>query len=507
MDLRVRGGQRLRPDYDLLAASKHLDGRKRDLPMVFAGAGTPQELAAAGVRDRAALIRVQVPDDLVWPWRHAYAQNAARTARDNASAAGAKLALIYVDVAGAPALLGNFVSSTDAMLTLTLSRDEGEALRTRTRTTLTLGGNSNPSYVYHLRRDHPGGVPARPERPVDPKAMVKLETKYHADRPHMFDSIWAPLGPKDPWSSQSTWRFPGPTARTEYVGEGDDLRWLRQIVQVGRTAQGTDEQFWWGSDDYFRKGQRRPAENWFGAPLRIGAIEVTTPVVRENTCGFCRDGDVLLAGQYWLDGATGHNMVAATGNSTWKLTRDGTVIPPLSSSPRRFQLPAGPGVYRLETTDTAYGLDSVRTLAPRVDTVYTFRSDTPTPGRPAGYVCPINTGSCSFQPVLQLDYDLNLDLSNQAGAGRLHHFTVTAAAHGLTPNRARVQGMTVWTSTDGGTSWHHALAVPTGNGRFEVVTNHPARSRTDGFVWLRVHAWDADGNRTEQTIQRAYALR
>ena len=237
VDLRVRGGGRLSPDYDLLTVSSHLDGKQRSLPVVFAGAGKPEELAAAGVKGRAALVRIQIPADMTWPWRHVQALNEARAARDAAAAAGAALALVYVDVANAPALLGNSVPSTDDIVALTLSRTEGEALRKRGRTTLTLGGESNPSYVYHLRRDHLDGVPSTPERPVNPKAMVKLETEYHADKPHMFDSIWGVLGPKDPFSSETTWRFPGPTARTEYVGEGDDLRWLRYIIQVGMLAQ------------------------------------------------------------------------------------------------------------------------------------------------------------------------------------------------------------------------------------------------------------------------------
>ncbi|MER7415903.1 S8 family serine peptidase [Micromonospora peucetia] len=507
VDLRVRGGGRLSPDYDLLTVSSHLDGKQRSLPVVFAGAGKPAELAAAGVKGKAALVRIEIPADMTWPWRLVQSLNEARAARDAAAAAGAALVLVYVDVANAPALLGNSVPSTDDIVALTLSRNEGEALRKRGRTTLTLDGESNPSYVYHLRRDYPAGVPSTPERPVNPKAMVKLETEYHADKPHLFDSIWGVLGPKDPFSSQTTWRFPGPTARTEYVGEGDDLRWLRYIIQVGTTPQGAQEQFWWTADDYFRQGTRRAPEKWFASPLRVGAIEVTNPVVRENTCGFCRDGDYFIAGQYWLDGTDGHSMTAGSGDSTWKLTRDGVAIPPLATSPRRFQLPTEPGVYRLETSDTAYGLNSVRTLAPRTDTVYTFRSKAPQPGRPSGYACPMGTGSCAFQPVLALDHDLNLDLLNRAKAGKPHLFTVTAAPHGLTPDKAKVKGMSVWTSTDGGTSWRQALAVPTGNGRYHVVANHPTLSRTDGFVWLKVHAWDADGNRTEQVVQRAYALK
>ncbi|WP_229399948.1 S8 family peptidase [Micromonospora okii] len=506
VDLRLRGGGRLAPDYDLLSASSHLNGKKRSLPVAFAGSGSPKELAAAGVKGKAALIRIQIPADMEWPWRHAHAQNEARAARDAAAAAGAATALIYVDVAGAPALLGSLVPSTDTMLALTLSRAEGESLRKGgKKTTVTLDGNPGPSYVYHLRRDH-NGVPKTPERPVNPKAMVKLNTSYHADKPHMIDSIWGSLGPRDPWSAQSTWRFPGPTARTEYVGEGDH-QWLRYIVQVGTTESGAQEQFWWTSEDYFRAGTPSRNESWFAAPLRVGALEVTSPVVRANTCGFCRDGDIFLAGQYWVDGNAGHSMPASTANSTWKLTRNGVVIPPLASSPRRFQLPAGSGVYRLETTDTGYGLTSVRTLAPRVDSVYTFRSETPAKGAPAGYACPSGTGPCAFQPVLQLDYDLGLDLNNKAKAGWAHKFTITAAAHGSTPGKPKAKGMSVSTSTDGGATWHRALVVPNGGGRFNVYTLHPKLSRTDGFVWLKVNAWDANGNRTEQTVQRAYGLR
>ncbi|WP_411084855.1 hypothetical protein [Streptomyces sp. 061-3] len=42
---------------------------------------------------------------------------------------------------------------------------------------------------------------------------------------------------------------------------------------------------------------------------------------------------------------------------------------------------------------------------------------------------------------------------------------------------------------------------------FRVSVRHPKAADTNGYVTLRTEAWDAEGNRTVQTINRAYALK
>ncbi|WP_345036556.1 hypothetical protein [Streptomyces sannanensis] len=40
-----------------------------------------------------------------------------------------------------------------------------------------------------------------------------------------------------------------------------------------------------------------------------------------------------------------------------------------------------------------------------------------------------------------------------------------------------------------------------------MVVRHPEPSGTDGLVSLRAEVWDSAGNRTVQTVLRAYVLR
>ena len=46
-----------------------------------------------------------------------------------------------------------------------------------------------------------------------------------------------------------------------------------------------------------------------------------------------------------------------------------------------------------------------------------------------------------------------------------------------------------------------------GRGEFEVKVRYPSLGLTTGAVSLKAEAWDAGGNRVEQTIVRAYGLR
>jgi hypothetical protein len=189
------------------------------------------------------------------------------------------------------------------------------------------------------------------------------------------------------------------------------------------------------------------------------------------------------------------------------MTKDGVALQPVPESPRRFALPPGPGTYTLQEETTQLGLGSVRTLAPKVTSTWTFRSQHPPQGTPEGYACIYNTGACAFQPVIQVDYDLDLDLLNRAPAGSAHPIDLTAYHHSGAVGASPITDLDVWTSTDGGETWQRALAIPRGNGRYSAIVAHPQLSETDGFVSLRVEARDKSGGTVTTTVERAYALR
>jgi hypothetical protein len=261
------------------------------------------------------------------------------------------------------------------------------------------------------------------------------------------------------------------------------------------------------ADDYFLPGRHRSDEDWFAAPVHIGAVDVTKPNFREQTCAFCRDGDIFIAGLDWLDGTPGHYADSAASSTVWRMAKDGVAIQPVPESPRRFPLPPGKGAYTLEEETTQPAIGSVRVLAPKITSKWTFSSRRPAKGTPEGYSCVYDTGACAFQPVLQVDYDLNLDLLNRAPAGRVHLIDLTAYHHSGVADPPAIADLDVWTSTDGGANWHRALALPRGHGRYTAVVVHPRLSATDGFVSLRVSAKDRAGGTLTTTVEHAYALR
>ncbi|WP_093877908.1 hypothetical protein [Streptomyces sp. TLI_105] len=114
-------------------------------------------------------------------------------------------------------------------------------------------------------------------------------------------------------------------------------------------------------------------------------------------------------------------------------------------------------------------------------------------------------GGLRRAPVILTGFDVPLSPLNQAAAGREFTFT-TARANGYA-GVPDVAGASVAVSYGDGTTWQNAEARLGDGGRHAVTVRHPALARTNGFVTLRVEVWDADGNRTTQTIKRAYGLR
>ncbi|MET7368234.1 hypothetical protein ABZS61_20705 [Streptomyces sp. NPDC005566] len=98
-------------------------------------------------------------------------------------------------------------------------------------------------------------------------------------------------------------------------------------------------------------------------------------------------------------------------------------------------------------------------------------------------------------PTVQLDYDMPLNALNQVSAKKAYSFTVNAG-------RAKVS-----VSYDDGVTWTSAKVRREDSNSFRVELRHPEPADTNGFVTLRAEAWDSEGNRTVQTVTRAYALK
>ncbi len=113
---------------------------------------------------------------------------------------------------------------------------------------------------------------------------------------------------------------------------------------------------------------------------------------------------------------------------------------------------------------------------------------------------------CESMPVVMVDYDVPVDRLNSAQAGQPFTFTVDAARpKGWTGSMAMAGAEYRCRTTRCDVDTYHGRAP--GRELVQGTADAPALANTNGFVTLKAEAWDADGNRTVQTITRAYALK
>ncbi|GLZ81940.1 hypothetical protein Afil01_67470 [Actinorhabdospora filicis] len=394
-----------------------------------------------------------------------------------------------------------------------------------------------PGYIYNLQFAYLNGVPANLSRAVTNRDLVSTRVLYHSENPGaLLQRAYTAMAP----TLGVLWNpiiYLVPGEVTEYVLADDHLTWDRYANLFRNPSASVQYTYPLYSRETFRSaeaGTRRPDEHWFEAPARVGALDVPDPF-RANPMGYTReafairggpDGDQFLPGAQALGNAPGSGMTyfgPADMYARWRMWNTGTGTElPVDWSAWGYALPvfhldpAAAG-YRLEAVDRAPA-DKVGDLfrtAPTATTVWTFRSARSDAAVPDGYVCGVPNridggywigDVCRFQPLIQLGYDLGLDLRDRAPAGRAHTITVRAGTHSQASGPP-VVSLTVETSTDGGKTW--TAARPTGpmrDGTLTAIVKHPPLDRTDGFVWLRVKAADASGGTVESTVQRAYEL-
>ncbi len=485
----------LHPAYWPHAAGPALAGR-RTLPVVFADAGENFQPA----KGKLALVRIGIP--VGEPYPYAYFINELQRVTELAAAAEVAGVLAYADLPGAKA----HEVRAEPILQLGLSRDEGEALRKaieRRPTKLTIDGRQSPERVYHVRLGHNGGWPSKGDPTIDKRELTTIPARYHSDSPIQQGEIaWFAFSPNMPDSAQLAVPFWAPAAWTELVANsGPPLRWTRQTFL---------------EDTYLRtwdripagKGERRGTETWGEAPMTYGAVDVAGAYPTTLDCTFCRQGDRFVTGKYRLDASGKHYEYAWFAPPEVRLFRGDTEFPRSGSSWRWFQLPPGAGTYRLTMDYTQPG-SAPTALAPKVLTEWVFRSQPPKPGTlPPAYACPFtgDTNACAFEPLIQLRYDLGLSLHNSAPANGTFRFDLHAGPLSGAADRTPVSGTQVQYSTDDGTTWASASVRKKGRGEFGVIVRHPKLEQTNGYVWLRVHAWNGKGDSVDQTVQRAYRL-
>ncbi|MFI9628328.1 S8 family serine peptidase [Streptomyces sp. NPDC052042] len=468
-ELSVVGGAALHPRV-ASTGSSNLDGTG-EAALVDAGKGTPEELKAAGVDGKIALI--EVDDEFV--------HGQARAAK----AAGAKAIVVHRRAAGPWQPSAGFGQAP--LPTLGIETDEAVALKSALAegpVTLRWKANAVSPFVYNLAFPETGPVNSDRTYQVRDKKLGTVTANYEAmgvaadytdtmimGRPHggMFSAI--------------TDSVAVPGKRTEYYSAGDTA-WTRYLSSSFPWGEAMVDQ-----DRTYTEGSKR-TENWYR-----GILAPTAPRDADGKLQLAaerQDNLIGVAPAFWGD--TEHmGLQGSFGDiGGMKLSSGGKVIGQSSWPSGVFTVPAEDAAYELAMETTKFGqpADSWK-RSTNVRTVWSFRSHRDENAYSQGI------------PLLFPGYDLDTDglKTLPAKDGQTIGLSVTGHA-GYTPGK--LVAAKVSYSYDGGATWTEGTTTQRGDHWTATVDHAGAAGKP---VTLKTELTDANGNSVVQTVTDAYAVR
>jgi hypothetical protein len=369
-----------------------------------------------------------------------------------------------------------------------------------------------PRYAYYLDFPDSGGIPSQLAYRVHPADLASVRERYAADPAQAAMETEVPF---EPWSLLAVAigedDFSAPGSRTDYFGPAPSTVWQPAV------ATASDPAGIYGVARSYRPGQRS-SETWGQTPHVPAPVAFSGPVVEPINglyippflCPACRqDDNVLLDIAQAGDSNAAHWGPTTFGQEGVDFRRNGTLTQVGDQGiDSAGLLPMLPGRSTYQITNSESG-NAASALSTSVDSTWTFTSQRPRGTDklpPYEYCAPDITRGCSFLPLIFARYEFSLNLSGQAPAGTPETFRLTGY-HQPGETGPPVTTAQVQVSFDDGGSWASVPAVAGRDGQFTVaVPAPPAGGTTSGYVSLRVHLADADGNSLDQTIIRAYQL-
>ncbi|MEU3691709.1 S8 family peptidase [Streptomyces narbonensis] len=468
--LRTADGLTLHPLTASLG-SDNLDGTG-SARLVDAGTGTPEELKAAGVQGRIALVRL--PDD----------STAAGTLARNAKAAGAVAVLTHHSAPGRWYPTGGFTGL--GLPALSVPSTEATALLDRLaagEVTLAWQATAKSPYVYNLAFPESGAIRDDEDYRVRDRELGRTDSTYGSAGIATdfvdFPAARRPDGVRVGFGSLET--VPAPGARTEYYSAGE-TSWEPMVgssFPFGEIMVGTPHAY--------TPGEKR-TENWYD-----GVIAPTAPrdAAGEPVLVAERQGNLIgFANAMWGD-RTHHAVPGSFGDiGNVSLSRDGELLGTNSWPFGVFEVPAEAGTYTLEQNTMKIG-SKVWARSTSVNSVWEFTSKLDESVYSQGI------------PILFPRYDLPEDGLKTLAATDGQQIGLTATGHaGYTP--AALTSAKLSYSYDEGTTWTEARVSQQG-GQWTATVNHAGASGEP--VTLRTELTDANGNSVTQTVVRAYDVR
>ncbi|MGW6208501.1 S8 family serine peptidase [Streptomyces sp. NPDC055089] len=458
--------------------AKRFEGTKHT-ELVDLGAGGEQDFAGADVRGKTVLVSVA---DVT-------------KAGDQAARAAAAGAVAVIVAPAGPGPSGSGVPAGQTIPVAHATYDNAATLKgllAKDKVRITLKGVLESGYTYnpHFTDDH--RIPAGLAKTVDVKDFAKVTNTFHSDGARRLGAenmnVWGPLQVSTGSVGQPLYQG---TTRDDYVLAGTGVTYQSSVSANFNTST-------WRMDSlrgtYLTPGKTY-ARSWFDAPMRLSSYEF-------GPCSFCR-ADVWqkLPGSTGADNDPTHTLSGLTG--TWSYYLNGQPITGFG------QLAQGKADYRYVLDQKpATDVPGVE-LGKQVRTEWNFSQAAPTTMaiKDCDTAFIPTPKVCESMPVLLLDYDLPLNVLNQARAGLPYTFTVNAARPKGWAGSTAIAGAKVSVSYDDGVTWKSAAMLRKDDNSFQALLWHPKLADTNGFVTLRAEAWDSAGSRTVQTITRAYALK
>ncbi|MFB7916394.1 S8 family serine peptidase [Streptomyces sp. NPDC056061] len=468
--LSVVGGAELHPTT-ASTGSVNLDGTG-EAGLVDAGTGTPDELKAAGVAGKIAL--VDVGDD----------EFVSGLTRD-AKAAGAKAVIVHRSAAGPWQPSIGFAQPEVPALGIEAS--EAAALKASLAdgpVTLRWKATAVSPFVYNLAFPETGPITSDRTYKVRDTKLGKVTANYEAMGVETdYIDMMLINRPYGGLFSAANDVVSVPGTRTEYYSAGD-TGWQRYL----------SSSFPWGElmtdqPRTYAAGSKR-TENWYrGIPVPAAPRDAAgkLQLVAER-----QDNQIGVAPGFWSDSEHVGLQGSFGDMGNMRLVSNGELIGSSGWPSGVFTVPAEDAAYELTMETSRFGQPAaVWKRSTSTETTWKFRSKRDENAYSQGL------------PLLFPGYDLAADGLKTLAAedGQKIGLSVTGHA-GYTPGKLTAAKVSY--SYDGGKTWTAATTAQQ-DGRWTATVNHAGAAGKP--VTLRTELTDANGNSVVQTVTDAYAVR
>jgi subtilisin family serine protease len=371
--------------------------------------------------------------------------------------------------------------------------EEGQTLTAQVaerRTTLSLKTIRSSRYAYSGQWDYTGALPSDLRLTMRTDELAKVTNRLNSDGTHRLGGHFINSWARTPITSyRSNEIVEMGHQREEYLRAVDGLQYTQSV-----SGDMDSIMMEWGPHLY--RAGRSYQESWYGTPMHPSSNT-------SYSCNYCRSDDYLVFGAQVGGDSDPEHFTEWGRMRKFSYYRDGVEI----TDPSKLIVPQK-AQYRFVHETSRIGEHTADSFATTTRTESTFTSAQPTT-ETTGFCKDIgglqNATHCEALPVVVLDYDMEADLFNQVKAGSEYSLTVNALRAKNFTGSTAMAGAKVSVSTDDGATWTPAKVSRVDGDSFRASYHNTKTAGT--FVSVRAEVWDADGNRTVETVTRAYRLK